>query len=68
MTMQFEDFDVGKPAAPLAAGGADRAQLKRLQYLIDNTPAVIYSAVTSGDFKLTFVSNNAVHILGYQPR
>jgi len=68
MTMQFEDFDVGEPSAPLAAGGADGAPLKRLKCLIDNTPAVIYSAVASGDFKLTFVSNNAVHMLGYQPR
>ena len=70
--MQFEDFDVGAPAAPPsasgAAGGADGAPLTRLQYLIDNTPTVIYSAVASGDFKLTFVSNNAVHMLGYQPR
>ena len=61
MTMQFEDFDCGaKPATPAAP-------LMRLQHLIDNTPCVIYSAVASGDFKLTFVSNNAVHMLGYQP-
>ena len=78
MTMQFEDFDFAarpaqsaqstEAAAPLAAGDADGAPLTRLQYLIDNIPAVIYSTVASGDFKLTFVSNNAVHMLGYQPR
>ena len=39
----------------------------RLQYLIDNTPAIIYSMVPSGDFKMTFVSNNASNVLGYRP-
>ncbi|MDL2355771.1 MAG: PAS domain-containing protein [Pseudomonadota bacterium] len=71
MTMQFEDFDfaaepAAAPASP-AIGSAAASPLLRLQYLIDNTPAVIYSAVASGDFKLTFVSNNAIHMLGYQP-
>ena len=66
--MQFEDFDLAAPAAaPLAAAREAASPLLRLQYLIDNTPAVIYSAVASGDFKLTFVSNNACHMLGYEP-
>ncbi len=38
-----------------------------LQYLIDNSPAIIYSAVPSGDFKITFVSENLHNVLGYQP-
>lgn len=39
----------------------------RLQYLIDNTPAIIYTSVPTGDFKMTFVSGNAFNVLGYQP-
>nr|WP_277623965.1 ATP-binding protein [Undibacterium sp. TS12] len=39
----------------------------RLQYLIDNTPAIIYSSVPTGDFRMTFVSNNALNVLGYHP-
>ncbi len=39
----------------------------RLQYLIDNSPAIIYSAVPNGDFKITFVSENLRNILGYEP-
>jgi two-component system, NtrC family, sensor kinase len=39
----------------------------RLEYLIDNTPAIIYSSVPSGDFKMTFVSANASRVLGYSP-
>lgn len=38
----------------------------RLQYLIDNTPAIIYSSVPSGDFKITFVSENMTRVLGYE--
>lgn len=38
-----------------------------LQYLIDNSPAIIYSAVPSGDFKITFVSENLHNMLGYEP-
>ncbi len=37
-----------------------------LQYLIDNSPAIIYSAVPSGDFKITFVSENLRNVLGYE--
>jgi PAS domain S-box-containing protein len=64
--MNFEEIDffaesasAPKPAAPAPAD--------RLQYLLDNTPAIIYCTVPSGDFKMTFVSNNAVNVLGYQP-
>jgi PAS domain S-box-containing protein len=39
----------------------------RLEYLIANTPAIIYSSVPTGDFKMTFVSDNALRVLGYQP-
>ena len=64
MSMQFEEFDsFAPPPKPAEA----MSPLVRLQYLIDNTPAIIYSAVPSGDFKLTFVSNNALDVLGYRP-
>lgn len=38
----------------------------RLEYLIANTPAIIYSSVPTGDFKMTFVSANAERVLGYK--
>jgi PAS domain S-box-containing protein len=62
--MEFEVFEslTSTPAPALAA-----SPLVRLQYLIDNTPAIIYSMVPSGDFKMTFVSNNACNVLGYRP-
>ncbi|MBA5686756.1 ATP-binding protein [Rugamonas apoptosis] len=66
--MQFEElefFSSDTPARPPAAEAA--SPLVRLQYLVDNTPAIIYSTVPSGDFKMTFVSNNAYHVLGYRP-
>ncbi|HYD81966.1 MAG TPA: ATP-binding protein [Paucimonas sp.] len=74
--MQFEEFDAlnapvdRKPApAPAAApASADTAASNvRLQYLIDNTPVIIYSSVPTGDFKMTFVSGNAQRVLGYRP-
>ncbi len=40
----------------------------RLQYLIDNSPAIIYSAVTSGDFKMSYVSENIYSTLGFKPQ
>ncbi|CUI04094.1 Signal transduction histidine kinase [Janthinobacterium sp. CG23_2] len=70
MAMQFEEFEsFGSDTPPAArAPGADAASpLVRLQYLIDNTPAIIYCTVPSGDFKMTFVSNNAYNVLGYRP-
>lgn len=39
----------------------------RLKYLIANTPAIIYSSVPSGDFKMTFVSDNVRRVLDYEP-
>jgi PAS domain S-box len=39
----------------------------RLKYLISNTPAIIYSSVPTGDGTMTFVSDNALRVLGYQP-
>lgn len=40
---------------------------ERHEYLIANTPAIIYSSVPSGDFKMNFVSANASRVLGYNP-
>lgn len=39
----------------------------RLEYLVANTPAIIYSSVPTGDFKMNFVSANAFRVLGYHP-
>ena len=64
--MQFEDFSVPNAVAP-AASAAPGASHGRLQYLLDNTPSIIYCTVPSGDFKMTFVSNNALNVLGYHP-
>jgi PAS domain S-box-containing protein len=64
MAIQFEEFESfasSPPPAPVAS------PLVRLKYLIDNTPAIIYSSVPSGDFKMTFVSANARNVLGYAP-
>ena len=62
--------DAGPDAAG-AGGGPAFAELQkanaRLEYLIANTPAIIYSSVPTGDFKMTFVSANAFRVLGYQP-
>jgi PAS domain S-box-containing protein len=66
MAMMFEDFESFESAPP-ARPVEQTSPLVRLQYLIDNTPAIVYSAVPSGDFKLTFVSKNAHRVLGYQP-
>jgi PAS domain S-box-containing protein len=69
--MQFEEFASSPPqSSQQSALGAGRAPMPlsvRLQYLIDNTPAIIYSSVATGDFKMTFVSNNALRVLGYPP-
>ncbi|ALU90861.1 ATP-binding protein [Herbaspirillum rubrisubalbicans] len=40
----------------------------RYRHIIGNTPAIIYSSVPSGDFRLTFVSENASRVLGYEPQ
>ena len=64
--MQFEDFSFSGASAP-AASVVPGASQGRLQYLLDNTPSIIYCTVPSGDFKMTFVSNNALNVLGYHP-
>jgi two-component system NtrC family sensor kinase len=66
--MQFEEFDsFSSDTAPARPAPAEASPLVRLQYLVDNTPAIIYCTVPSGDFKMTFVSNNALNVLGYHP-
>ncbi|MCE3262339.1 MAG: sensory box protein [Pseudoduganella sp.] len=64
--MEFEDFDFITNDTP-ARASEPADPLQRLKYLVDNTPAIIYSTVPSGDFKMTFVSANALNVLGYQP-
>ncbi|WP_198119626.1 ATP-binding protein [Massilia rhizosphaerae] len=64
--MEFEVFE-SLTSSPAPAPAAATSPLVRLQYLIDNTPAIIYAMVPSGDFKMTFVSNNAYNVLGYRP-
>lgn len=70
MSNQFEEFSILPPvtgSTPSLASPTNLSDNARLQYLIDNTPAIIYSSVPTGDFRMTFVSNNAVHVLGYHP-
>jgi two-component system, NtrC family, sensor kinase len=64
--MEFEVFE-SLSSSPAPAQADATSPLVRLQYLIDNTPAIIYATVPSGDFKMTFVSNNAYNVLGYRP-
>ena len=61
------EFEVFESLTSSPAPGDATSPLVRLQYLIDNTPAIIYATVPSGDFKMTFVSNNAYNVLGYRP-
>lgn len=67
--MHYEEFDLSTADRAVKSGAVaeEASPVKRLQYLIDNTPAIIYCTVPSGDFKMTFVSNNAVNVLGYRP-
>jgi two-component system NtrC family sensor kinase len=69
MRMQLDDFDLfsSESAASPTRSPEAATPLMRLRYLIDNTPAVIYSTVPSGDFKMTFVSSNVYQLLGYRP-
>lgn len=71
MTSQFDElsFSPQQTVAPQSPGsnGVSVSTNNRLQYLIDNTPAIIYTSVPTGDFKMTFVSSNAYHVLGYRP-
>ncbi|MES2047112.1 MAG: ATP-binding protein [Pseudomonadota bacterium] len=68
---QFEQFGFDDLTASATVASAQVNSLTsvsdRLQYLIDNTPAIIYTSVPTGDFKMTFVSANAFHVLGYRP-
>jgi two-component system NtrC family sensor kinase len=66
--IQF-DFDdiVAENTSLVAPVVSVASQANRLQYLIDNTPAIIYTSVPTGDFKMTFVSGNAFHVLGFHP-
>lgn len=41
---------------------------ERLSYLLTSSPAVIYSSKPSGDFGATFISENIIDQLGYEPR
>lgn len=70
MTGQFEEFSssVFTPTSPAPQSGRqDAIVTERYRYLLANTPAIIYSSVPSGDFKMTFVSENATRVLGYRP-
>lgn len=80
MENQFEYFDLSAQpasgsvqASPVSFASVNLnvkqevAKHNRLKYLIDNTPAIIYSSVPTGDFKMTYVSSNAHRILGYDP-
>jgi PAS domain S-box-containing protein len=78
LLMEFEDFGSSPPASPLrpttsaATQGTPNAPdadstTERLQYLIANTPAIIYSSVPTGDGTMTFVSDNALRVLDYKP-
>jgi PAS domain S-box-containing protein len=40
---------------------------ERLQYLIASNPSIIYSCRISGDYGATYVSDNVVDHLGYEP-
>ncbi|MEB3282797.1 MAG: CheR family methyltransferase [Lyngbya sp.] len=39
----------------------------RLQYLLNNTPAVIFSCKPEGDYAATYISPNIKNVLGYEP-
>lgn len=71
MSMQFEEYGPTtvqlEENSPVIGEDTVISSNLRLQYLIDNTPAIIYSSVPTGDFKMTFVSNNASRVLGYEP-
>ncbi|MCF2146644.1 PAS domain-containing protein [Desmonostoc muscorum LEGE 12446] len=41
---------------------------KQLQHLLSFSPSVIYTCKISGDFGVTFVSENVTTITGYEPR
>lgn len=75
MNMQFEDFGVSDGGLSTSARPVDEKlpiddvakSSARLQYLLANTPAIIYSSVPTGDGTMTFVSENSERLLGYTP-
>ncbi|MET3105949.1 two-component system NtrC family sensor kinase [Oxalobacteraceae bacterium GrIS 1.18] len=68
MTFDFEEFTDSIPMTPTVRSAVKKdSSYSRLQYLIDNTTAIIYARVPTGDFKMTYVSNNARLVLGYAP-
>jgi PAS domain S-box-containing protein len=40
---------------------------ERLAHLLSNSPAVVYTSKTSGDFAATFISDNVERLTGYRP-
>jgi PAS domain S-box-containing protein len=70
MAMNFEEIGPAtrsEPPGNLASRAPIARDNARLEYLLDNTPAIIYSSVPTGDFKMTYVSANASRVLGYDP-
>ncbi len=68
MPFEFDEFtDLIGPAVSTPVGSKKESSYSRLQYLIDNTTAIIYASVPTGDFKMNYVSGNALHVLGYEP-
>jgi two-component system NtrC family sensor kinase len=67
MADQFEEFSSPASTTPVRQDAGDIDERERYRYLLANTPAIIYSSVPSGDFKMTFVSENAARVLGFQP-
>ncbi|PRC93358.1 ATP-binding protein [Solimicrobium silvestre] len=68
MSFEFEEFDeLVAPAVKSLVVPKKETGYSRLQYLIDNTTAIIYASVPTGDFRMTYVSGNAFHVLGYRP-
>lgn len=62
------DKQLKETVARLETKGCKLAETStHLRYLIDNSPAIIYSAVPTGDFKITFVSENLRNVLEYEP-
>jgi PAS domain S-box-containing protein len=45
-----------------------RSVTERLQYLLTSSPGVIFSNQPGGDYKMTFLSENAKTVLGYEAR
>ncbi|UCE17650.1 MAG: PAS domain S-box protein [Gemmatimonadota bacterium] len=41
---------------------------ERLQYLLSMTSPVIYTAKTSGNYEATFLSENVIRMVGYEPK